>query len=39
MITVLGAVQRSGNVEMSKQNLSLLEALGTVGGHSSPLRA
>jgi polysaccharide export outer membrane protein len=34
IFTVLGAVQRSGNVEMSKQNLSLLEALGTVGGLS-----
>ena len=34
MFTVLGAVQRSGNVEMSKPNLSLLEALGTVGGLS-----
>ena len=30
--TVLGAVMKSGNVEMSKQNLSLLEALGAVGG-------
>ena len=30
--TVLGAVQKSGNVEMPKANLSLLEALGTVGG-------
>jgi len=32
--TVLGAVQRSGNVEMTKHNLSLLEALGSVGGLS-----
>ena len=30
--TVLGAVMKSGNVELSKQNTSLLEALGTVGG-------
>jgi polysaccharide export outer membrane protein len=30
--TVLGAVQRSGNVELLKSNLTLLEALGTVGG-------
>ena len=30
--TVLGAVQKSGNVEMTKANLSLLEALGNVGG-------
>ncbi|WP_422000011.1 polysaccharide biosynthesis/export family protein [Reyranella sp.] len=34
VFTVLGAVQKSGNVEMSKHNLSLLEALGTVGGLS-----
>jgi polysaccharide biosynthesis/export protein len=34
IFTVLGAVQRSGNVEMSKHNLSLLEALGNVGGLS-----
>jgi polysaccharide export outer membrane protein len=34
VFTVLGAVQRSGNVEMSKHNLSLLEALGNVGGLS-----
>ena len=32
--TVLGAVLKSGNVEMSKHNLSLLEALGNVGGLS-----
>ncbi|CAN5880693.1 polysaccharide biosynthesis/export family protein [soil metagenome] len=32
--TVLGAVQRSGNVELTKYNVSLLEALGTVGGLS-----
>jgi polysaccharide export outer membrane protein len=30
--TVLGAVQKSGNVEMTKSSLSLLEALGNVGG-------
>ena len=30
--TVLGAVQKSGNVEMTKPNLTLLEALGQVGG-------
>lgn len=30
--TVLGAVQKSGNVEMTKASLSLLEALGAVGG-------
>ena len=34
VFTVLGAVQRSGNVEMTKHNLSLLEALGNVGGLS-----
>jgi len=31
-VTVLGAVQRSRNVEMGKQNLTLLEALGEVSG-------
>ena len=31
---MLGAVQRSGNVEMTKHNLTLLEALGQVGGLS-----
>jgi polysaccharide export outer membrane protein len=30
--TVLGAVQKSGNVEMTKANITLLEALGNVGG-------
>ena len=30
--TVLGAVMKSGNVEMTKTNISLLEALGNVGG-------
>ena len=30
--TVLGAVTKAGNVEMNKANLSLLEALGSVGG-------
>ena len=30
--TVLGAVQKSGNVELTKMNLTLLEALGQVGG-------
>jgi len=30
--TVLGAVAKAGNVEMSKPNLNLLEALGSVGG-------
>jgi polysaccharide biosynthesis/export protein len=34
VFTVLGAVQRSGNVEMTKYNLTLLEALGQVGGLS-----
>lgn len=33
-VTVLGAVQRSRNVEMGKQNLTLLEALGEVSGLS-----
>jgi polysaccharide biosynthesis/export protein len=32
VFTVLGAVLRSGNVEMTKHNLTLLEALGQVGG-------
>jgi polysaccharide biosynthesis/export protein len=32
IFTVLGAVLRSGNVEMTKHNLTLLEALGQVGG-------
>jgi polysaccharide export outer membrane protein len=32
--TVLGAVLKSGNVELTKHNMSLLEALGTVGGLS-----
>lgn len=32
--TVLGAVQKSGNVELTKPNLTLLEALGQVGGLS-----
>jgi polysaccharide export outer membrane protein len=30
--TVLGAVTKAGNVEMTKLNLNLLEALGSVGG-------
>jgi len=30
--TVLGAVTKAGNVEMTKTNLTLLEALGSVGG-------
>jgi polysaccharide biosynthesis/export protein len=30
--TVLGAVQKSGNVDLTKANLTLLEALGQVGG-------
>ena len=34
IFTVLGAVQRSGNIEMTKHNLTLLEALGQVGGLS-----
>jgi len=34
VFTVLGAVQKSGNVEMTKHNLTLLEALGQVGGLS-----
>jgi len=32
--TILGAVMKSGNVEMTKANLTLLEALGQVGGLS-----
>jgi len=32
--TVLGAVQKSGNVDLTKPNLTLLEALGQVGGLS-----
>ena len=32
VFTVLGAVKKSGNVPMTKHNLSLLEALGQVGG-------
>jgi polysaccharide export outer membrane protein len=32
VFTVLGAVMKSGNVELTKPNLTLLEALGTVGG-------
>jgi polysaccharide export outer membrane protein len=31
-ITVLGAVTKSGNVELTKTNLTLLETLGQVGG-------
>jgi len=31
-VTVLGAVQRSRNVELGKHNLTLLEALGEVSG-------
>jgi polysaccharide biosynthesis/export protein len=34
VFTVLGAVTKSGNVELTKPNLSLLEALGLVGGLS-----
>jgi polysaccharide biosynthesis/export protein len=34
VFTVLGAVVRSGNVELSKPDLTLLEALGQVGGLS-----
>ena len=34
IFTVLGAVQKSGNVEMTKPNMTLLEALGQVGGLS-----
>lgn len=34
IFTVLGAVQKSGNYEMTKHNLTLLEALGQVGGLS-----
>jgi polysaccharide export outer membrane protein len=30
--TVLGAVTKAGNVEMTKANMNLLEALGSVGG-------
>jgi polysaccharide export outer membrane protein len=32
VFTVLGAVQKAGNVELTKGNLTLLEALGQVGG-------
>ncbi len=32
VFTVLGAVQKAGNVELTKSNLTLLEALGQVGG-------
>ena len=32
VFTILGAVFKSGNVEMTKHNLSLIEALGEVGG-------
>ncbi len=32
VFTVLGAVVKSGNVEMTKHDLSLIEALGQVGG-------
>jgi polysaccharide export outer membrane protein len=32
VFTVLGAVLKSGNVEMSKHHVSLIEALGQVGG-------
>jgi len=32
VFTVLGAVTKSGNIEMTKHNLSLIEALGSVGG-------
>ena len=34
IFTVLGAVQKSGNYELTKPNLTLLEALGQVGGLS-----
>ncbi len=34
VFTVLGAVQKSGNVDLTKPNLTLLEALGQVGGLS-----
>jgi len=34
VFTVLGAVQKAGNVDMIKPNLTLLEALGQVGGLS-----
>lgn len=32
IFTVLGAVQKSGNVDLTKSNMTLLEALGQVGG-------
>ena len=32
MFTVLGAVVKAGNVDMPKHSISLLEAMGTVGG-------
>lgn len=32
VFTILGAVVKSGNVEMTKHNMSLIEALGEVGG-------
>jgi polysaccharide export outer membrane protein len=34
VFTVLGAVQKSGNVDLTKSNMTLLEALGQVGGLS-----
>ncbi|HTR87241.1 MAG TPA: SLBB domain-containing protein [Reyranella sp.] len=34
IFTVLGAVTKSGNVELTKANMTLLEALGQVGGLS-----
>jgi polysaccharide biosynthesis/export protein len=34
VFTVLGAVTKSGNVELNKANMTLLEALGQVGGLS-----
>ncbi len=34
VFTVLGAVLKSGNVDLTKTNMTLLEALGTVGGLS-----
>ena len=34
LFTILGAVQKSGNVEMTKATMSLVEGLGMVGGLS-----
>ena len=36
VFTALGAVQKAGNVEMTKKNFSLIEGLGMVGGLLDP---